>query len=140
MATITKGAGNGTLTTKCPPSNCRVGGGYAATDIPASTPCYFGTDGRINISSGAAANAAAAVDGWTLEDVKAGEFTTLYTDCNLGYGKGNDVAPGTSYYLGTAGVLSDIATTGGTRVIARGVPDNNITGAKEHKLRVRQSY
>lgn len=133
--------GEPSLTTKTPPPNARVGSGYAAATLPAGSPCYFGTDGSVNLSSGAAANAAAVVDGWTMQDYAVGESATLYTDVNIGYGKNGAVASGTSYYLGaTAGTLDSSPTTGGTVIIARGIPDNNITGAKQHKLRVKQSY
>jgi hypothetical protein len=115
----------------------------AATAIPACTPCYFGTDGSVNISTGAAANAAAFVDGWTMKDVSAGETCTLYDNVAIGYGP--NVVAGKSYYLsGTnAGGLADAPSTGGTQVIARGIPDNSLTFSsvsKVPRLRVKKSY
>jgi hypothetical protein len=140
MAVLARGTKSASLTTPTPPSSSRVARGYCATDIPAGTPCYQGTNGSINISTGVAANAAAVVDGWTMDDYKAGEYATLYNDVTIGYGVGSAVVPGTFYYLGTAGALSDAATTGGTMPIARGFADTNITGTKLHKLRVFRSY
>jgi hypothetical protein len=121
-----------------------VGAGPAAVAIFAGAACRFATDGTVNLSTGAAANAAAVVDGFALKDAAIGEMVTLYDQVVIGYGPGASPAiiPGTSYFLsGTvAGGLADAASTGGTVPIARGVPDNSLTGTKEHKLRVFRSY
>jgi hypothetical protein len=140
MAEVRRATGPGGLTTPEPPTSARVGAGPAAVAITAPAACYFTTTGTVQLSTGAAANAAAVVDGWALKDTPAGEMVTLYNDVTVDYNA--SVTPGTHYYLsGTnAGELADAASTGGTTVIARGVPDNSLTGTRRHRLRVKRSY
>jgi hypothetical protein len=146
MAALTKGTNPG-LTTPEPPNNARVGSGIAEVAIYAGAPCRFTTTGGVTIASGAADNAAAVVDGWAMKDYSIGETVTLYSDVNIGYGKGSNVVPGTFYYLnttapGVAGVggLADAPPFEGAPPVARGVPDNSLFGTKQHKLRVFRSY
>ena len=140
MAEFARGTTPGGLTTPEPPNNARVGSGPALAAITAPAACYFNTSGQVVLSTGAANNAAAVVDGWALKNAIAGETVTLYNDVNVDYNA--TVVPGTSYYLsGTVpGALADAASTGGLTVIARGVPDTGLTGTRRNKLRVLRSY
>lgn len=119
MAAVTKaGTGGYSPATAAPPASCRLGPFYAGEDLDAGTPCYIKNDGKVWKSSGAAANAAAAVHGWTVEPVKAGrQPVSLYFDIDIEYGSG--LTPGAPLYLGaTAGTLDTAPTTGGLAPIA----------------------
>lgn len=92
----------------------------AGEDVAAGDACYIKSDGKLWLSDGSAANALAAVDGFALAAAKAGEALTVAWGVRIRYGSG--MTPGTPFYLsGTPGALSDVATTGGTMIIARAV-------------------
>lgn len=139
MALLAKGTHPG-LATPEPPNNARIGSGVAAEDLAACDACRFGTDGRVFRSIAAADDANAVVDGFVMKDATAGETVTLYSNVNVGYGKGSLVVPGTNYFLSAAqaGGLDTTAGFSGARPIARGVPDNSLFN-REHKLRVTRS-
>jgi len=125
MAEITK-SGTPSLSTATPPNNCVLAGKIAGEAIGAGDACYIKTsDSKVYKSTGAAANAAAVVDGFAFQAYAAGDPVTLMWHVRFAYG---GVTPGTSYYLsGTvAGGLADAASTGGTVVIARGVDTSRI--------------
>lgn len=113
MATVAA-SGTPSLASVLPPQSQQIAGLLAGEAITAGMPCYIkGSDGKIYMSIGTAANAAAKVDGWAAETVAIGEAVTLFFDVNFRYGAG--LTPGTRVYVGaTAGILADAATTGGT--------------------------
>jgi hypothetical protein len=105
-----------------------ITGLLAGETIAAGDACYIkASDGRIWRSTGAAANAAAVVDGFAAENCTAGEALTLYRGVHFNY-SGGLLTPGTSYYLsGTvAGGIADAASTGGTTVIARAMDASRV--------------
>lgn len=80
--------------------------------------CYIkASDGKVYKSTGAAANAAANVDGYAASATAAGEAVTLYKNIRVRYGAG--LTPGTRLYLSgaTAGTLADAPSTGGVASI-----------------------
>lgn len=110
------------LATRQPPASCQITGLLAGATIAAGDACYIkSSDGLVYQSTGAAANAAAVVDGFAAENVTTGEPITLYFSVHFNYGTG--LTPGTSYYLSgsTAGGIDTATSTGGTTVIARSV-------------------
>ena len=97
----------------------KVSGLLAGEALGAIDACYIKTsDGKVWKATGAAANAAARVRGFSAKAASAGEAVTLIQNCIVGYGTA--LSPGADYYLsGTvAGGLADAASTGGTAVIA----------------------
>lgn len=111
------------LASRQPPPNCAITGLKAGENIAAGDACYIkAADGLIYRSTGAAANAAAQVDGWAAENCVTGEALTLYRYVHFNYSAGL-LTPGTSYYVsGTvAGGIADAASTGGTVAVARSV-------------------
>jgi hypothetical protein len=76
--------------------------------------------GKWMLSSGAAADANAVVDGFAMKKAKSGmPITIIDHPVNFNYAAG--MTPGASLFLsGTVpGGLADAASTGGTKVIAR---------------------
>jgi len=129
------------LTTPDPPSNTIVGSGKAGEALEACRACRFNSSGQVFKSSGAAADANAVVDGWTMRPYAIGATVSLYTNVSIGYGTA--IVSGQFYYLsGTVpGGIATTASTGGTVPIARGVPDNSVGGqTKVPRLRVRSSW
>lgn len=103
-------------------ANDKITGLLAGEALGAFDACYVSaTDGRVYRSTGAAANAAAVVDGFAATPTPVGEAVTLWYNVHVRYGAA--LTPGTSYYLsGTVpGGLDTVASTGGTQVIARSV-------------------
>jgi hypothetical protein len=107
-------SGTPSLASVLPPQSQQLAGLLAGEALTAGAPCYIkGSDGRVYLSNGTAANAAAKVRGWAAEACATGEAVTLFFDVNFRYGAG--MTPGTDLFIGaTGGVLSDTATTGGT--------------------------
>lgn len=92
----------------------------AGEAIAAGDACYVKSDGKIWLSDGSAADALAVVDGFAQAAAAANEPVTIGWGVRMKYAAG--MTPGTPYYLSTdPGALSDAATTGGTKVIARAV-------------------
>lgn len=115
MATIVK-TGTPSLTSVLPPQNCQLAGLRAGAALAAGDPCYIDSGGLVQLSTGAAANAAAKVRGFAAEACASGEAVTLFFDVNFRYGAG--LTPGADVFLGaTAGLLADAASTGGTAPI-----------------------
>lgn len=131
MAAIAK-SGTPSLSTAIPPTTHSISGLYAGEAISAGDACYIKTsDGKVYKSTGAAANAAAVVDGFALADCPIGEALSLYWGVNLRYGA--NLSPGTFAYLDTtAGGLSDVATTGGTVPIGRVIDATRIYVKKSY--------
>lgn len=124
MAELTR-TGKVSLASQLVPANDKLPR-IAGEAIIAGDACYIKNDGRAWKSTGAAANAAAQVDGFALEDASVGEAVTLGWHINLRYGAG--LTPGTRYYLsGTvAGGLADAASTGGTAWVAKAIDDTRL--------------
>lgn len=123
MADVTK-AGTLTLTNQMPPATNKLNL-IAGEAIAAGDACYVKSDGKWWRSTGAAANAAAVVDGFALSAAAAGEGLTCGWNLRLDYGSG--LTPGTPYYLSaTAGALADAASTGGTVIIGRAIDATRI--------------
>jgi len=130
MAAIAK-SGVPTLSHVVPPAVNRYTGLIAGEPIAAGDLCYISAvDGRIYRSSGAAANAAAVVDGMALQAAAIGEACTLNYDVNVRYGAG--LTPGIFLYLsGTVpGGYDTVASTGGTVPVGR-----TLDGTRIHTMR-----
>ena len=116
------------LATVQPGNEHQINGLLAGETVAAGDACYIkAADGRIWRSTGAAANAAAQVDGFAAENATAGTALTLYHGVVFNYSQGG-LTPGTSYYLsGTVvGGIADAASTGGTVVIARALDASRV--------------
>lgn len=116
------------LATRQPGAEHSITNLKAGETIAAGDACYIkASDGLIYRSTGAAANAAAQVDGWAAENCVAGEALTLFKNVNLNYSAGA-LTPGTSYFVsGTvAGGIADAASTGGTAVVARSIDGSRL--------------
>lgn len=115
MAAITK-VPVVSLSSLTPGQDKTIVGLVAGEAIAAGDPCYVKSDGKVWLSTGAAANAAAKVRGFSLQAAAVNEAVTLVFDVNIRYGSG--MTPGADVYLGaTAGALADAASTGGTAPI-----------------------
>lgn len=126
MADIAK-SGTVSLATLTPPPNARISGMIAGETLAAGDACYIKTsDNKLYRSTGAAANAAAVVDGFVLSSAVAGDAVTLFFNVVLAYGSG--LTPGSFAYLSgaTAGALADAASTGGTVPVGRVIDANRI--------------
>lgn len=86
---------------------------FAGEALLIAAPCYIkSSDGKVYMSNGTAANAAAAIDGWTPMAYNLGEAVTLFAR-NVKFEYGSGLTPGATLYLGaTAGRLDTAATTG----------------------------
>lgn len=119
MAALAK-AGTPTLSTMLPPASNKLTL-IAGEAIAAGDACYVKSDGKAWLSTGAAANAAAVVDGFALSLAASGQPVTIAHGVRLDYAAA--MTPGTPYYLSgtTAGGLDTATSTGGTVVIARAI-------------------
>lgn len=105
----------------------QVAGLEAGEAIDACAPCYIAAaDGKVYMSNGTAANAAAKVDGFSAQAAAAGQGVTLLQPGNrFRYGSGLTIAA--LYYLAaTAGRLDTAATTGGLVPIAKAISATDI--------------
>jgi hypothetical protein len=115
MADIAK-SGTPSLSSVLPGQDKTISGLLAGEAIAVGDACYIKSDGKIWRSTGAAANAAAKVDGFAAVAAPVGEAVTIVFDVNMYYGSG--MTPGARIYLSaTAGAIADAATTGGTAPI-----------------------
>lgn len=115
MADIAK-SGTPSLSSVLPGQDKTISGLLAGEAIAAGDACYVKSDGKVWKSTGAAANAAAKVDGFAAREASVGEAVTLVFDVNFRYGAG--MTPGARIYLSTnAGLIADAASTGGTAPI-----------------------
>lgn len=118
MADITR-VGTPSLSTTVPCPAHHISGLLAGETISAGMPCYVASTGKVMKSIGTAANAAAKVDGWCLQDAVLNDGISLYFDVNVRYGSA--LTPGARYYVSATaggGVIGDAATTGGTAPVA----------------------
>lgn len=119
MAAVTK-SGTPSLATTLPASENMLTGLLAGEAIAAGDACRVHTDGTIMKSTGAAANAAAYVDGFAATAAATGQPVTLFRGgVMMHYGSG--MAVGTTLYLsGTvAGGLDTATSTGDAVGVAR---------------------
>jgi hypothetical protein len=126
MADISK-SGTPSLATLLPPPNTRIAGLTAGEALGAFDACYIKNDGKVYKATGAAANAAAKVDGFAAQAYASGDTdVTLYWNVRVNYGSG--LTPGARYYVSsaTAGALQDAASTGGTAPVAHAVDATRI--------------
>jgi len=115
MADIAK-SGTPSLSSVLPGQDKTISGLLAGEAIAAGDACYIKSDGKIWLSTGAAANAAAKVHGYAAKAASVGEAVTLVFEVNFRYGAG--MTPGATVFLSaTAGAIADAATTGGTAPI-----------------------
>lgn len=114
MVAIAK-SGTPSLCSTLPPQSQQISGNIRAGEaLAAGDACYIASTGLVMKSTGAAANAAAKVDGFAAEACAINEAVTLYFDVNFYYGAA--LTPGARVYLSgtTAGGLDTAASTGGT--------------------------
>jgi len=125
MALITRSA-NASIDASTGMFAPQLTGLYAGEDLDAAAPCYVKSDGKIYMSDGTAANAAAAVDGFAPRACKSGQPITLFGEgARFQYGTG--LTPGATFYVGaTKGRLDGTATTGDAAGIARVVTATDI--------------
>jgi hypothetical protein len=127
LADISK-SGNPSLASLLPPANTKITGLFVGEDIAVGDACYIKSDGKVYRSTGAAANAAAEVDGFALVagKVAQNDAITLIHDVVLQYGSG--LTPGQKLYVSgaTAGALADAPSTGGTKEVARAIDTTRI--------------
>jgi hypothetical protein len=117
MAAVAK-SGTPSLCSSLPPQSQQIAGNMRAGEaLAAGDACYIKSDGLVWKSTGAAANAAAKVDGFAAEACAVTEAVTLFFDVNFNYGSG--LTPGARVFLSgtTAGGLDTVASTGGTAPI-----------------------
>ena len=90
----------------------------AGEDLLTAAPCRIHSDGKVYMSNGTAANAAANVHGWTGKTYKSGEPVTLWR-AGVIFEYGTGLTPGAVLYAGaTAGRLDTAATTGDATGVA----------------------
>lgn len=125
MAAIAK-VGKPSLCSTLPPQSQQIAGLKAGEALGAGDACYIASTGLVMKSTGAAANAAAKVDGFAAEDCALGEAVTLFFDVNFFYGAG--MTPGARVYLSgvTAGGIDTAASTGGTAPIGFSVDASRV--------------
>lgn len=105
----------------------QLSGLIAGEDVLRGTPCYIAAGGKIMRASGAAANAAAKVRGFSSRNAHAGQPLTLLCVGNRFHFSDGQLTPGSDIYLGaTVGALSDAPTVGGTQPIAFAVDANDL--------------
>lgn len=100
----------------------------AGEAINAGMPVYLDVaTGKWMKATGAAADAKASIWGFAARTVKANQQLTAYGLGARFNGFGSGLTAGALLYVGaTAGTLSDAATTGGTRPIARAISTTDI--------------
>lgn len=106
----------------------QLSGFVAGEAIDACSPCYIkASDGKIYMSNGTSANAAAKVDGWALQAAAAGQGVSLYGPGTRIMQYATGLTTSALLYLGTtAGRLDTATTTGGTVAIAKATSATDI--------------
>src|SRR5712691_6084324 len=79
------------------PGSCKISGLVAGEALAAGDACYVSAAGTVFRSTGAAANAAAKVDGFCVMGAASGAAVVLIFNCCLTYGSA--LTPGTRYFL-----------------------------------------
>lgn len=110
----------------------------AGEDLPGFDPCYIkSTDGKVYRSIGTTAGAdASQVHGYPFLDRKLGQEVDLYWGVEINWPTAAGLTPGKRVYLsltaGTAGRLSDTATTGGTGPIGHTIDGQRVFLTKSY--------
>lgn len=106
----------------------------AGEDIDIAAPCYVKSDGKVYMSNGTSADAAAKVCGFSARAAKSGQPVTLFgAGARFKYGSG--LTPGALYYVGaTKGRLDAAATTGDAVGTAFAVTATDIIVARANGL------
>jgi hypothetical protein len=127
MAVIAK-SGTPSVASLLPQANDKITGLYCGENLAIGDACYVKSDGKVWRATGAAANAAAKVDGYAATNAYVAQTdpVTLIDNCVWAYGSG--LTPGASVYLDstTPGALNDTATTGGTAPIGKVIDTTRI--------------
>ncbi len=98
----------------------------AGEELPICSPVYIATDGKVYRSSGAAANAAAAVHGFVARTARVNQAITVFKWVRILQAT-SGLVPGSAVYLGaTAGGLDTVATIGGTTPIGHAINATDI--------------
>lgn len=100
----------------------------AGEDLDPVAPCRIDAgDGLVYMSNATAADANAALDGFTPRAVKEGQPVTLFgVGTRFRYSAGG-LTPGARYYMGaTDGRLDTAATTGDAVGVAKAINDSDI--------------
>jgi len=131
MAEITKSGTPSPCTPLIPPLQ-RLSELVAGEAIAAGDACYVKSDGKVWRSTGAAANAAAKVDGFAAMAAGVNQPVTLITESNWYYGGVEALNPGARLFLSgaNAGQLADAASTGGTAPVGYVIDATNVAGAR----------
>lgn len=97
-------------------------------------PCYIGTDGKVYMSNGTAADANAAVDGFSPPySVAAGEAVTLMGKGTRYRYADSGLTPGQKLYVGaTDGRLDDAATIGDANGVAKAINATDIRVIRDY--------
>lgn len=105
----------------------QISGLVAGEAIDAAAACYIkASDGKVYMSNGTAADAAAKFDGMSAQAAAAGQGVTIFgPGTRVRYGTGLTIAA--LYYIGaTAGRLDTATTTGGTVAVAKAISATEI--------------
>lgn len=112
----------------------QISGLVAGENLDPLAPCHIEGNGKVYMSNGAQAGAAATaaeledakVDGFCVQSVLAGEAVTLFgRGLRARYASG--LTPGQNLYVGaTVGRLDTAASTLGTKVVARAITATDI--------------
>lgn len=131
MAEITKSGTPSLCTTLLQPVH-RLSELVAGEAVAAGDACYIKSDGKVWRSTGAAANAAAKVDGFAAMAAGVNQPVTLITESNWYYGGVEALNPGARLFLSgaNAGQLADAASTGGTAPVGYVIDATNTAGAR----------
>lgn len=132
MAAVSKVGTPSLVTIGVPPSN-KHSALTAGEAIGAMDACYIKNDGKVYKSTGAAANAAAVVDGFAATAYASGQTgITLLFGVEVEYG--SSLTPGAPYYLSgtTAGGLDTATSTGGVVPVARAMTTTRIYICKSY--------
>ncbi len=120
MAEIAKPTITPTIGSLLLPHNSRLGGLYCGEDLQPFDAVYIKSDGKVWRATGAAANAAARVRGFSATHCRVAQNdpVTIIKDTEVAWA--NTLTPGIDLFLSSAtvGGLTDTATTGGTTPIA----------------------
>ncbi len=114
-----------------PAQSSKITSAVAGEAIAKGDLVYMASSGKWMKATGAAADALAKTKGMAMTTASTNEAVTV---CGPGWrwNYSTGLTPGAQYFLGTAGLLADAATTGGSSVIAFAVSatDIQITGVQ----------
>lgn len=109
------------------PSLSKLTGLLAGEAIAQGDLLYVKSDGKLWIATGAAATAPALAVCMAMLPASAGEAVTgAFLTGNWRWNYSTGLTPGARYFVGTAGLLADAATTGGDWPVAIAVSATDI--------------